>query len=140
MEKGCISGSFHRYISWSRAHIKVNCATKSLHLQTMFIDIVHRQPRPQVLSSNPNPPPIFEERAWQRGQPSELEQHTFDCFTFTDLVMEKQMIIYCRNYVNWVILKSALQAGCHLPNCYCRFITLQSTMLSCFGVRMLQCY
>ena len=30
---------------------------------------------------------------------------------FTDLVMEKQMIIYCGNYVNWVILKSALQVA-----------------------------
>ena len=53
------------------------------------------------------------------------------------------MIIYCRNYVNWIILKSALQvaqAGCYLPNCYCRFVTLWSTMLSCFSIRMLQRY
>ena len=47
---------------------------------------------------------------------------------FTDFVMEKQIIIYYGNYVNWVyiILKSALQvaqASCFLPNCYCRFIT-----------------
>ena len=43
--------------------------------------------------------------------------------------------------INWVILKSApqvAQASCFLRNCYCRFITLWSTMLSCFSIRMLQ--
>ena len=60
----CMGSSFHRYISWSQANCKVNWVTKkALHLQIVFVDIellLHRR----VL------------------QPSDLEQHYIDLFTF----------------------------------------------------------
>ena len=56
---------------------------------------------------------------------------------------EKQFITQCGNYVIWVILNSTLQiaqVSCFMPNCYRGFIDLWSTLLSCFGIRMLQSY
>ena len=73
IEKGCISGSS----VWEAAFIgktlslkqTVMGLQKALHLQIVLADIelfLHRR---------------------------DLEQHNFDCFTFTDLVIEKQIII-----------------------------------------------